>query len=399
MGKLKSAFELGKYCLSFFNYDLLKIHLGFNGNEVLDAEEYLDAAVKWICHAQDAFADGGVARSFSLTYNHYFKRKGWIPSYPETTGYIIPTMFDYAHFSKKQEFFDRALRMVDWECDVQLENGAVQGGTVDQKPTPAIFNTGQVIFGWLRSFKETKNEKYLNSAIMAGEFLMDAQDADGAWRKSLSDYASQHMPFYTYNSRTAWALCLLGSYTGNQCFREAGVRNIDFSLTQQFENGWFENNCLTDPLHPLLHTIAYCVRGILEVGILEGNQKYISRAKKTASALMAKLASDGFLAGRFNKSWEPAVSWSCLTGDAQLSIIWGKLYQLTKEETYLECMQRINRYLMKCQILKTNNTNIKGGMPGSNPISGDYGKCEIVNWATKFFIDALIMEKQISKVS
>ena len=65
------------------------------------------------------------------------------------------------------------------------------------------------------------NEKYLNSAIKSGEFLIEAQDADGAWRKSLSDYAGNQMPFYTYNTRTAWALCLLSSHVGNKCFKES----------------------------------------------------------------------------------------------------------------------------------------------------------------------------------
>jgi hypothetical protein len=41
----------------------------------------------WLCRAQDhsASSDGGVARHYSLL-------DGWAPSYPETTGYIIPTL-------------------------------------------------------------------------------------------------------------------------------------------------------------------------------------------------------------------------------------------------------------------------------------------------------------------
>jgi hypothetical protein len=113
----------------------------------------MHSAAKWICRAQDAFPDGGVARSYSLAYNPYFGLKGWVYSYPETTGYIIPTMFDYAHLTGSDEIFDRAIHMADWECDVQMESGAVQGGTIDQTPTPAIFNTGQVIFGWLSAFR------------------------------------------------------------------------------------------------------------------------------------------------------------------------------------------------------------------------------------------------------
>ena len=205
MSRLNSGIERAKYYSSFLNFDLaatyLSKHKGSTGNPIA----HLDAAVQWMCRAQNAFNDGGVARSYSLVYNPYFKRKGWVPSYPETTGYIIPTMFDYAHLRGNQEIFDSAaVRMAKWECDVQMTKGAVQGGTIDQKPTPAIFNTGQVIFGWLRAYQETQNEKYLNTAVKAGDFLINSQDADGAWRKNLSNYASKQMPFYTYNTRTAW---------------------------------------------------------------------------------------------------------------------------------------------------------------------------------------------------
>src|SRR5262245_6481333 len=51
----------------------------------------IDRAVEWLCRAQDSSTskDGGVARHFSLI-------SGWGPSYPETTGYIAPTLLDCA---------------------------------------------------------------------------------------------------------------------------------------------------------------------------------------------------------------------------------------------------------------------------------------------------------------
>src|SRR5947209_3043523 len=47
----------------------------------------IDAGLRWLCAAQDfsASADGGVARHYSLV-------AGWGESYPETTGYIVPTL-------------------------------------------------------------------------------------------------------------------------------------------------------------------------------------------------------------------------------------------------------------------------------------------------------------------
>lgn len=392
MGKLGGVITLFNYYSSFLDYDLVKIYLKGSNNESHDSMTHLKAAVQWMCHAQDAFNDGGVARSYCLVYNPYFHRKGWIPSYPETTGYIIPTMFDYAHAVKNQEIHDRAIRMADWECEVQMANGAVQGGTVDQTPTPAIFNTGQVIFGWLRAFQETRKDKYLDSAIKAGKYLIEQQEKDGSWRKNLSDYASSQMSFYTYNTRTAWALLLLYTVDNSLQFRDAAICNIDFALKQQLDNGWFKSNCLNDPSRPLLHTIAYCIRGILESGILLNNKNYIKKAKKAADALREKQRKDGSLAGRYNDKWEPAVSWSCLTGDAQISIIWGRLFQVTGESKYLDCMKKINRYLKGVQLLQTNNPDIYGGISGSDPLHGGYGSFEILNWAVKFFIDALILE-------
>jgi hypothetical protein len=396
--KLQTAIRMSKYYTSFLNYEFAKIYLKRPGRiEASHITEHLDAAVQWICRAQDAFDDGGIARSYSLIYNPYFNGKGWVPSYPETTGYIIPTMFDYAHLVKSEDIFARAVRMADWECDVQMENGAVQGGTIDQAPTPAIFNTGQVIFGWVRAFQETGRERYLECAIKAGKFLVEQQEKDGSWRKSLSNYASDKMLFYTYNTRTAWALLLLSAATDGKRFKDAAIQDIEFALDQQTDNGWFKSNCLSDPSQPLLHTIAYCIRGILESGIHLKNQQYINRARSAADALIKKQRQDGSLAGRFNDQWEPTVTWSCLTGDAQISGIWGRLYQITGQSDYFDSMKKMNRYLMGVQLLRTRNPDIFGGISGSDPLHGAYGRFEILNWAVKFFIDTLMLEISIQE--
>ena len=392
MGIVSSLHARRRYFFSFLHRDLANAYLCSLHTGGLDARGHLDAAARWICRAQDAFPDGGVARSYSLVYSPYSGRRGWHPSYPETTGYIIPTMFDYANLTGNSEIYDRTVRMADWECDVQMTNGAVQGGTIDQAPTPAIFNTGQVIFGWVRAFQETGTERYLTSAIRAGDFLVREQDEDGAWRKNLSNYASTEMKTYTYNTRTAWSLLNLHSVTEEEKYRESATRNLEHSLGQQQENGWFRNNCLSDAARPLLHTIAYCIRGFLEVGIRTGNRKYVDAAMKASEALLAKQRQNGALSGRFDAAWEAAVPWSCLTGDAQISIIWGRMYQHTGARKFLEGMKRANAYLKKVQYTRTRNPHLFGGIGGSDPIHGGYGRFEVLNWATKFFMDALMLE-------
>ena len=395
---MKSAVENRvKYYSSFLNREFIAAYLSPSRNRKISIADHLDAAAQWICRAQDATPDDGVARSYSLVYQPYFKRKGWFPSYPETTGYIIPSMFDYAHLTGRQDIYDRAVRMAQWETAVQMENGAVQGGTIADKPTPAIFNTGQVIFGWLRAYEETGKERFIGSAVKAGKYLIANQEADGAWRKNLSNFVSDRMPTFTYNTRTAWALFLLGEKVKKQAFTDGAIKNIEFAIEQQHENGWFPNNCLSDPDQPLLHTIAYCIRGILEIGDLSGNERYVQQAQKAADALLEKQRADGSLAGRFNAQWEGTGQWSCLTGDAQTSIIWNRLHGITGDDKYRNGAKKMNVYLKKRQLIFPGKKDIHGGICGSYPIHGLYGSFEILNWAVKFFIDALILERALGE--
>jgi uncharacterized protein YyaL (SSP411 family) len=306
-------------------------------------------------------------------------------------------LFQYARQANRPDLFDRAVRMADWECDVQMSNGAVQGGTIEQSASPAIFNTGQVIFGWVSAFEETSNERYLAAARRAGDFLVAAQDADGAWRKQLSQFASDRMAWYTYNTRTAWGLQLLARASHNDVYHQAAVRNVEFALGQQLPNGWFRNNCLYDPDRPLLHTIAYSLRGILEIGIAVDNSRYVAAARTAADALLARQRDDGSLGGRFNERWEPAVDWSCLTGNAQMGTVWARLYQATGDPKYVPAVAAANRFLQRVQWMNTGNPGLDGGISGSFPLHGRYGRFEVLNWAVKFFADSLMFEAAIAR--
>ena len=57
--------------------------------------DHLGAAIGWLCRAQDVRngeADsGGVAAGWSF-------EDGWLPSYPETSGYIVETFVAAANF-------------------------------------------------------------------------------------------------------------------------------------------------------------------------------------------------------------------------------------------------------------------------------------------------------------
>lgn len=349
--------------------------------------------MEWMCRAQDAAGGGGVARSYSLRWQRGYRKSGWLPAYPETTGYIIPTFFDYGGLTGLGEFHDRAARMAEWESTVQLENGAVQGAVIGLEPTPAVFNTGQVLFGWARAYEETRNQAFLQSAVRAADFLVAAQDGDGAWRLHGSRYARTGVN--VYDTRSAWGVARAWQVTGDERYRECARKNLEFARGRVAANGWIAECCLDDDVRPLLHTLAYAMEGLLEGGLLLGQEAIVEAARRTADALVGRQRQDGSLSGRFDASWRPAVAWSCLTGDAQTSICWWRLFEVTREERYRAAGRAMNRFLMRTQKIHDANPGVRGGIKGSHPIWGGYGPYEYLNWAAKFFADALLLERRL----
>lgn len=129
---------------------------------------------------------------------------------------------------------------------------------------PTIFNTGQVLFGWVRAYEVEGDERYLKSAIRAADWLSDTQDEDGCWRRYDSPMTSRHVN--TYNTRTALALARAYQMSDEQRYLDCAIRNCDWAMTQRNDKGWLAQNCLLDDTQPYVHTIAYAMRGLLEVG-------------------------------------------------------------------------------------------------------------------------------------
>jgi len=348
-------------------------------NPIYSNSLHIKAAMKWLSTAQKQNKDSGVSALYSLF-------EGWGPSYIETTGYILPTFFNYAEISKNNAYREKAIQMADFELKSQLENGGFEGGR--RKNEPVTFNTGQVIFGLCRTYQETKDERYKKAAEKAADLLISAIDNNGCFNKHL--YLDNT---HTYNTRTAWSLLKVNEISKKQEYKEAAKKNIDWALTQQLDNGWFRNNAFHPEQEPLVHTIAYSIRGILESGIYLKNKEYIQAAVKASAQLLNAQRKDGSLAGSFNDKWKSKVKWSCLTGNSQMSIIWQTLYTITKDKKFMEAAKKINNYMKTRQNLSSSNPGIKGGIPGAFPIYGWYAPFCFTNWAAKFFVDSLMLEE------
>ncbi|MBW1728711.1 MAG: hypothetical protein JRJ62_14300 [Deltaproteobacteria bacterium] len=374
-----------------FNIYKMIINDRFDLNRKLSdsLNDHLTEAIQWLCRAQDATPDDGFARAYNLM-------SGWQSSYPETTGYIVPTLIKYHNKTGDREILERCIRASDWLLSLQFPEGGIQAGTIKENTgVPTIFNTGQVIFAWVAAYNETKNTAYLDAINRACNWLAESQDDDGAWRKHGSVVTRCHINIY--NTRTAWAMMLGGQLLDAEKYRLYALRNIEWALDQIDDRGVFDDNCTQDQFKPLTHTVAYTIRGILEIGLATENEHLLNIASKSAKKVLDNLSSSGFLPGRFDKNWKPNARYNCLTGACQMSIIWLKLYELGKDGDFFDGAQKAVKFVASTQDLETSNLGIKGGVKGSYPVNGEYCKFEYVNWAAKFFIDSVLLWDEIDQ--
>lgn len=344
---------------------------------------HLEAAAEWILHAQAATPDDGVSGGYSF-------EDGWIASYPETTGYIIPTLLAYADYSGRRELPGRALAMAEWECAIQLSDGGFPGHFVDRSNPPVVFNTGQVIFGLLAAHNACGDGRFVDAARRAAAWLAAVQERDGSWRRF--DYRDT---VHVYNTRTAWALVELGLATGDATARVAGERHLDWALSQQGPDGWFRNAAFGPGEDPYLHTIAYTTQGLLEAGLVLDRPDYVAAAERACRALLPHVAADGFIAGTFAPGWRPTARYSCLTGNAQMAAQWLRLHERTGDLSFRVAAGRALTLLKRTQDCAAGNRGVRGAIKGSHPIWGRYLFGTYPNWATKFFMDALLMEELV----
>jgi hypothetical protein len=349
----------------------------------LPVRQHLDGAVDWIQFAHRMSGDGGISKGYDVW------RGRWAPAYPETTGYTIPTLLNAAVALDRPDLRELALSLADY----LLESTTHEGGVAhweSPKAYPIVFDTGQVMFGWLAAFEVSGDGRYLQSATRAGDWLVSVQHSSGAWKEF------QHLGVAkVIDTRVAWALFELYQHTDQDAHRQAAVRNLEWAAQQQTADGWFQHCAFVEGDDPFTHTLAYTAEGLFECGSLLGEARYIESARLMADALLTRRHPDGSLSSTYGSGWRETSRSSCLTGNCQMARLWLRLYEILGNQDYYVAAEQAITFVARTQNLKTSNPNIRGAIAGSYPFYGRYERLKYPNWASKFFVDALLTLRKV----
>jgi hypothetical protein len=369
-------------------------HLYTYATVIIPTHDALQSVIGWILRAQRP--DGGIAAYYSLL-------TGYSDSYPEVTGYMIPTLYDFHNSTRDAVARYSAGQATQWLLSLQMPSGAFPGGLHSPKKSsdkssdknsaqaaaPSVFNTGQILQGLVRAYLETKNKEILKRAIAAGNWLTAVQQTNGSWTGPAAYQGNAH----TYYSMVAWALAQLATESDDPRHGAAADKNIDWVLAHVKPSGWIDGINLQG--HPTyLHFIAYVIQGTLECGILRRRDDAIQAAAKSAWALLRKFETHKRLLGTYNPDFKGGQKFACLTGNAQMSCVWLRLFEVTGDLRYLNAALKINE-MLKQRIPLQGRRETVGGVAGSYPIWGPYQPMRFISWGCKFFADALLLEQRL----
>ncbi len=339
----------------------------------------LESVLLWLKASFDATNQRGSAAFYSRLR---FPFSGWSAAYPETTGYIIETLLDYHTLTGEQWLWDYSKNAADWLCTLQKKNGALPGG-LGENGAESVFNTGMMLFGLVRIFEETQDEKYKIVVEKAVDWLLSILEKDGSWQKGA--YINDYVP--SYYTRVIWAILKANSVLKNDKIPVLMQQALDFYKQKVNENGTVKDWAFEKNKPAFTHTIAYTQRGFLEAGILLNDEKSIAIAKHIALIINDLFEKNKKIAGTYNENWQADYSFVCNTGNAQLSLNAARFYEHTGDFFYLDLAKKIFKTVRNSPS-RIPIKGIYGSISGSSPYWGKYIRFAAPNWAAKFWLDA-----------
>lgn len=312
---------------------------------------------------------------------------GWAPAYPETTGYLLPTLYEAAEYLDEERWSDLAGRWLQWLVEIQSPAGWYPSGVVTSNPRPAVFNTAQVLDGLTAACVRSDDPAVERGARRALAWLCDVQDHDGHYRQHA--YRPGYMP--AYYARVAFPMAAAARVFSDSASESSARRLLDNICADMDDSTWTEHFAFAPDKPAPLHTIAYTIEGMFEGGLLTDHAEAIERAEAIANRLLVQFEVERQLPGAFTRPWNGVNWYRCITGEAQMAIIWFRIAVVRSDVRALNSALKTVDRLIQSQSRRF----CIGGIPGSKPLYGRYLALRFPNWAAKFAADAMMLRARI----
>ena len=350
------------------------------------SEQTLEKTFQWIKSSIDATNDDG-----SSAYYRY--SSGWKGSYPETTGYLIPTMYDYAAFKNNDDWKNRAKKAADWLLSIQAPVGGWQGLQIGEKCDLRVFNTGMILDGLAATYRVEKDNKYLNAARKGTEWILSKLGEDGFFSENNVVGGGA---FDTLVCACLLMIVELLPQADQESYRNKIKKALDAHLTLQTQNGWWKKCNFHSNDTALLHHVGYTLDGLIISSQVLNEEKYYNAAQKTAKKLLSKFEVNLELPAYCNSDWSTYLDLGhkaslCLTGYSQIAIVFQKIAKKEDDLRYLNAALKINEIVSAIGNYNSSNDGISYGLPGSFPIYGSYQTFQFVNWAAKYHAESVLL--------
>ncbi|MFN0033986.1 MAG: hypothetical protein ACKVUS_02895 [Saprospiraceae bacterium] len=355
-----------------------------------------DAALAWLRRSIEATGGQGSSHSWHPLF-------GWAKAYPETTGYLIETLLAYANEKQDESLRQLAYGCIQWLESIQLPSGAFPGLMVGNTK-PSVFNTSQILFGLAPSENLTNLVRPPPSGASqrAVSWLLSALEPDGSWRQAA--FVPGFVP--SYYTRAVWGVLHANDVLQPPPDPPKGGENtvalmrhaLHFYAERFLPNGAVRDWGFRAGEAAFTHTMAYTLEGFLECSVRLGEQDILDKTIGCVERLLAERErADGRTAGRYDERWRGDYSFVCVAGNCQLSILCHKVWERTGEPKFGTAADSFLAEIIGFQKLGANK-NTQGALPGSAPFWGAYLPFRYPNWAAKFFLDAMLLRKNLEIV-
>jgi uncharacterized protein YyaL (SSP411 family) len=271
---------------------------------MIDTRAAFGKALSW--HCTSVFVTGSESSNCGAILHGFDGRRGKpLDVYTEATGYAISLFHFLARTRGDASLLTIAKEAAQFLMRIQADEAAYPQPSSGAAASARLyaFDNAVCIVGMARLLRATGDERYLRSAVIAGEWLLGMQRPDGSFSamalrgKGIEDPGGFFGDGSCIHAKNAIAFLELHAITGREQFREAAARACRYTLTLQDTDGAFWNR--PNQLSVFTHAHCYACEGLLYAGHVLGEPGYMAAARRGIRWLADTQRSDGaWLANR-----------------------------------------------------------------------------------------------------